>query len=82
MKTERCERCGGRLHYVEDTLGRLADQALGVICLAGGVLGSALIPGPGRTCVIMGAHAAKIQFANTSRRQKILKCEKCRHKYK
>ncbi len=81
MKTERCKHCGGELHYIEDTLGQLADQALGVICFAGGVLGTALIPGPGRACVIMGAHAAKIQFANAKCRQKILKCKDCGRKH-
>lgn len=81
MKAERCKHCGGKLHYVEDTVGILADQALGILCFAGGVLGTILIPGPGRASLIMGAQAAKIKFANAKCHKGILKCEDCGRKH-
>lgn len=76
-----CKHCGGRLISIDDSWGRFSDNALGVLCIVGGVLGTALIPGPGRASVIMGGHAAKTCFANAKMRPMIIKCEKCGHRH-
>jgi hypothetical protein len=64
-------------HSAGNTGSRIGDKALAVACLFGGILGTAILPGPGRASVIIGANAARDTWNKADNNYHYWHCSKC-----
>ena len=64
-------------HSAGNTGSKWRDRALAAACLIGGALGTAIIPGPGRATVILGAQAARNAWNGAENNYDYWHCSHC-----